>query len=129
MELNDLHQISLTAGKPDKNMTDDEWQQYFSAMKLLTTQSKQKYMKSTFPEMIVNGQVEQSTYCGDTEYMYYCEFINSVLSAIRGNSSEPPQHDYCFFIYQIADLLRYEHDRLIVCYKPEYRCFEVWLNI
>lgn len=128
MKLKDLHEVSLAAGKPKESMTDDEWQQYFYIMKLLTTQSEQKHMRSTFPEMFINGQSEQSTYYGDTNYMHYCKFINSVLATIRGNSSEPPQRDYCYFIYQIADLLKYEHERLKSRYRPEYKCFEVWLD-
>ena len=128
MNLDDLQYVSSTAKCPPSNMTDKQWQQYFSLLKQMISQGSEKRMKSSFAKSTVNGVAEQSKYSGETSYIYYCQFINSVLHTIRGTSSEPPRHDYCYFIYQIAELLRFEHDRLKVIWKPDYRCFEVWLD-
>lgn len=130
MELNTLRTVSLTKGRPDADMTDGQWQEYFSIMKQMTEQGDEKRMKLstagiTINEHSVNGQSE---YHGETSYVYYCQFINSVLATIRGNASMPPSHDYCFYIYQIADLLHFEHDRLNVVWLERDKCFEVWLK-
>lgn len=109
-------------------MTNEQWQQYFYILKQIIPQGKEKRMKSRFFKSTVNGVTENSEYSGETSYVYYCQFINGVLKTIRGSSCEPPQHDYCYFIYQIVDLLKFEHDRLNVVWKPHYDCFEVWLD-
>lgn len=127
MKLSNKQPVSLTAGKPESDLTDEQWQIYFAAMKLQTKQSAESCMNTNLVPLTVNGQPLQSAYDGDTTYMYYCEFINSVLEVIRGTDDEAPEHDYCYFIYQIADLLRFEHERLRTRYLPEYKCFEVWL--
>lgn len=128
MELSNLRHVSLGAGKPDVNMTDEYWQQYFGILKAITTQSKNRRMKCSHAKTIVNGKPDETVYHGETQYTNYCYFINSVLKTIRGYGKNPPQHDYCFFIYQIADLLRFEHDRLRTKWIPRYECFEVWLS-
>ena len=129
MNLDDLKYVSSTAKRPPSNMTDEQWQQYFSLLKQMISQGSEKRMKSSFAKSTVNGVAEQSEYSGETSYVHYCQFINSVLRTIRGTPSEPPRHDYCYFIYQIAELLRFEHDRLNVVWKSDYGCFEVWLNL
>lgn len=128
MELNDLRLINLNAGKPDINMTDAVWQQYFSIMKLITKQGKSRRMKRSHVRSSIDKYSDEPVYLGETLYSNYCSFINSVLGTIRGSSNELPQHDYCFFIYQITDLLRFEHDKLKTKWHPEYECFEVWLE-
>lgn len=122
--------MSLTKGKPDADMTNEQWQEYFSIMKQMIKQGKEKRMKFSTARMTINGySVDgQSEYHGETSYAYYCQFINGILRTIRGNSSESPSHDYCFYIYQIADLLRFEHDRLNVIWRKKDKCFEVWLD-
>lgn len=128
MKLDDFRHVSLTTGKPDSDMTDAQWQEYFSIMKLMTKQGKEKKMKSSSAKLIVNGYSSECEYRGETSYARYCQFINSMLKTIRGNSSELPAHDYCFYIYQIADLLRFEHDNLKVVWRQNDKCFEVWLD-
>lgn len=91
-------------------------------------QRRERRMKSRFAEPRVNGVVEKSEHHGDTSYMMYCRFINGILQTIRGTANEMPQHDYCFYPYHIADLLRYEHDRLRTLWLEDEQCFEVWLD-
>lgn len=63
-------------------------------------------------------------YHGKTQYQRYCDFINSILKNIRAGHI-----DYCFYIYQIAELLKYEHRNLNVTWLETERCFRVFLNI
>lgn len=60
-------------------------------------------------------------YCGETQWKRYCEFINSVLETIRSG-----EEDYCFYPYQIAELLRFEQG-LIAEYLPDSGCVKVSL--
>lgn len=124
MKLEELQTISLTAKKPDKDMTDKEWQEYFGIMKTLTHQVKEKRMSCRTSPILINGYSDnQFTYQGDTQWTKYKEFINSILFAIRYGEC-----DYCFYIYHIAELLRYEHDNLRTKWLPDDNCFQVWLN-
>lgn len=124
MKLEELQTISLTAKKPDKDMTDKEWQEYFGIMKTLTHQVKEKRMSCRTSPILINGYSDnQFTYQGDTQWIKYKEFINSILFAIRHGEC-----DYCFYIYHIAELLRYEHDNLRTKWLPDDNCFQVWLN-
>lgn len=124
MKLEELRTISLTAKKPDKDMTDKEWQEYFGIMKTLTHQVKEKRMSCRTSPILINSYSDnQFTYQGDTQWTKYKEFINSILFAIRHGEC-----DYCFYIYHIAELLRYEHDNLRTKWLPDDNCFQVWLN-
>ena len=58
-------------------------------------------------------------YCGETQWNRYCEFINSVLKSIRSG-----EEDYCFYPYQIAELLRFEQG-LKAEYLPDSGCVKV----
>lgn len=125
MKLEELQYVSLTAGRPDYNMTDEKWQQRFAVMRLMTKQSRLKRMSASKANLISGHKdSEEFAYHGETLYSTYCSFINGVLSTIRVNG----RHDYCYYIYQITDLLRFEHDRLRTKYLPESGCFEVWLD-
>lgn len=130
MELKEMKMVNRAAGMPDPKMTDEKWQQYFLVLKLLVKQEKEKMMRQSNSGFIINGQNmdDKVEYKGDTSYSYYCRYINGVLATIRGRNGNAPQVDYCYFIYQISDLLKYEHERLRTRYLPEYQCFEVWLN-
>ena len=125
MKLEDLGTINLSADRPPIDMTDDQWQDYFSRMKLLVTPSKDKKLKYKNISMTINGTTidSSSSYCGETQWYYYCQTINSILDSIRHK-----ERDYCYNIYQVSDLLRFEHDRLVTRWLPEDRCIEVWLN-
>lgn len=124
MKIEELKEVSLTAKRPDKDMTDEKWQEYFGIMKTLTHQGNEKRMNSRTSPILINGYSDgQFTYQNDTQWTKYKEFINSILSAIRQGEC-----DYCFYIYQIAELLRYEHDELRTKWLPDENCFQVWLN-
>lgn len=125
MTLEDLRTVDLNAKRPPAEMTDEMWQEYFAAMRLLTTQSSDRRMSTKRASTTINGyKLEcQSTYSGETQWNRYCQFINSILSSIRHG-----EYDYCFNIYHITELLRFEHDRLCTRWLPDSRCFQVWLT-
>jgi len=114
----DLQEIDINAKCPPANMTDEEWQGRFRAMRLLIEPSEQETALQDRP----HDTPSESIYYGDTIWQQYCKFVNSILTSIRNGET-----DYCFYIYQVADLLRFEHDRLETRWVPEYQCFEVWL--
>lgn len=124
LELKDLERVDLSAGQPPKDMTDEQWQTYFSQMTSMVKPSAEKRMNSS-AKMTVNGRDigSQSGYSGDTNWYYYCQTINTILAAIRKK-----KHDYCYNIHQITYLLKFEHDRLQTKWLPDSGCFEVWLN-
>lgn len=124
MELKDLERVDLSAGQPPKDMTDEQWQKYFSRMVLLVKPSTEKQMNNRV-KMTVNGRdiSYYSSYTGETNYYYYQQTINTILSGIRKR-----KHDYCYNIHQITYLLKFEHDRLRTKWLPDSGCFEVWLN-
>ena len=70
-----------------------------------------------------NKPKEGEKYDGETVYQRYCRYINDVLSEIRKGN-----HDYCYYCYQIRDLLRFEHNRLRTKYYPDGQYVEVWLD-
>lgn len=125
LKLEDLNTVDLGADCPPPEMTDEQWQDYFGRMKLLVYPTKERSMSYRSNSVTVNGQrlEGQSLYNGETQWYRYCQFINSILSAIRHK-----EHDYCYNIYQITDLLKFEHDRLRTRWLPEDRCIEVWLS-
>lgn len=62
-----------------------------------------------------------SEYHGKTQYQSYCDFINDILKNIRSGGL-----DYCYYIYQIADLLRYEPN-LKSKWEPD-GYFLIWIS-
>lgn len=52
----------------------------------------------------------------------YADFINDILFEIRRGGTE-----YCFYVFQVMDLLRFEYDTLNVEWLTNERCFRVSL--
>lgn len=100
--------VNMNTGKPPKEYSDKQWQNDFERIKQNTSQSLSNYMPVELDD--------------DSEQNTYNEFINDVLNNIRAGAT-----DYCFYIYQIAELLRYEHNRLKTKYDKGNECFLVWL--
>lgn len=124
-KIRELDNISSLNKKIPIEMTDEEWQIYFSKLRDKIKPSSERCLKTSY-SIWINGYKSYTyfKYCGDTEWQYYCKFINSVLNSIRRGES-----DYCFHLYQISDLLKFEHDRLKAIWLPEYQCFEVSLEL
>lgn len=110
-------------GRPRLDWTDKKWHQYFHALKRTVSpiQDKQIRRLPVTPVRLNTGE----QYKGETAYQSYCNFINDVLATIRSG-----EVDYCYFIYQIADLLLFEPElRTKLCCEDRL-CpyFEVWLD-
>lgn len=104
---------------PPIDYTDDQWQSDFIDLKSKIKQGSLKLM----PTVREVSQTVYQEYHGKTQYQRYCDFINSVLKNIRDGHI-----DYCFYIYQISELLKYEHDNLKVVWLEAERCFRVFLE-
>ena len=121
-DLKNLEFISRKNGTPSDSYTNEKWQKEFKIMKLLTRPTKLLKMsgKHTRESGFWNEET-MGTYYGATNWQDYCRYINDVLSNIRAN-----QIDYCYFFYQIADLLKFHKDELRTNYCDGY--WEVWLE-
>lgn len=106
-------------------MTNAEWQEHFNKLRSSINPSIEKRMKVSSHPHSVNGYYNYLplAYAGDTQWEYYCKFINSVLTTIRQGEC-----DYCYHVYQIAELLKYEHDKLVATWIPEHNYFVVSLK-
>lgn len=124
-ELKSRKIISNTDGRPTNDLTDKKWQEEFEIRKLLVTPYKNgKKMKLTIPyskESEKWNEETQGTYYGCTNWQSYCSFINDILKNIRSG-----QVDYCYYIYQILDILKFHHDDLKTRYCDGY--WSVWLE-
>lgn len=118
--MNDFRQLEFINGKPKKNLTDVEWQNYFNLHIAICDKYPAK-QKRFGCKNVVDGKDGIVT-----NYHRYVSFINDVLSVIRKN--ECP-HEYCFFEYQIRDLAKFDFGerKLQTKYLPHYECWEVWL--
>lgn len=117
---------SPTSGRPSPNLTDSQWQQKFLLMKSTATPSTKKKMStSESKESGTWNEETRGTYHGATNHQYYCSYINDILRTIRSGDK-----DFCYFTYQVADLLKYEMDRLMTKYVPDETggYWEVWLE-
>ena len=89
--------VNEKTGKPPKEYSDSQWQHDFQFIKDKIKPSRFKRMK-IIPESVSSYY----SYHGKTQYQCYCTFINDILDNIRNGGI-----DYCFFIYQISELLKY----------------------
>ena len=123
-ELRERKLISNTNGRPTSSMTDEKWQKEFNIRKLFINPLPKdiKRMQGKYSKESGSWNEEtQGEYHGATNWQQYCSFINDALSTIRSGLTE-----YCYFIYQIDDLLKFHHDDLRTRYCDGY--WEVWLE-
>ena len=125
MELHELKEVKptrLNYGRPSSTLTDKEWQNEFALMKLYITPNNKKITR--MGGKFSRGQEkvsEDREYDGVTNWQSYCSYINDVLKNIRiGN------HDFCYYGYQLVDLLKFHYDNLRTRYCDGY--WEVWLE-
>lgn len=124
-ELREIKLISDSDGRPSLSLTDEKWQKELEVRKLFITPYKNgstkkfdgKYSKES-------GKWNEETrgeYLGCTNWQSYSAYINSILHNIRSG-----QIDYCYYIYQILDLLKFHFHNLKTKYMDGY--WEVWLD-
>lgn len=100
---------------PFEDMTDEDWQIEFAELKRTVPYSGRSTMPSTM------GKPRSRQLCvTDNIIDRYSVFINEALKAVRS-----AQVDFCYHVYQVVDLLRYEPD-LLSEYLPEYGCIKVF---
>lgn len=122
-ELREMKLISNTNGRPLSSLTDEKWQKEFQLRKLFV-----RPVKANIKKMGGAGSMDVKTWneenCGEykgmTNWQSYCHYINDILRSIRSG-----QTDYCYFIYQIMDLLKFHYKDLRTRYCDGY--WEVWL--
>ena len=125
-ELKEMKIISNTNGRPTSSLTDEKWQKEFNVRKLFVKPYSKKIkrmgqLNRDSQETGYWNEETMGTYHGATNWQEYCSFINDVLRNIRAG-----QIDYCYYIYQIVDLLKFHHDDLRTKYCDGY--WEVWLE-
>lgn len=123
-ELEERRIISNTNGRPTSTLTDEKWQKEFNIRKMLITPYKDGHRKKISGKYARESgkwnEETQGKYDGCTNWQSYCTYINDILTNIRAG-----QIDYCYFIYQILDLLKFHYDDLRTKYRDGY--WEVWL--
>ena len=126
MNLESLKNIKPTRmanGRPSSTLTDKEWQNELSVIKLYITPHNKNVTK--LGGKYSRGQeinIEDNEYRGITNWQSYCVYINDVLKNIRGGN-----HDFCYFGYQVIELLKFHFDTLRTRYCDGY--WEVWLEV
>ena len=123
-ELKEMRIVSNTNGRPTPNLTNEKWQKEFNVRKLfITPHNKEiKRLKGKYSKESGSWNEEtQGVYHGQTNWQEYSTYINDVLRNIRSG-----QIDYCYYIFQIIDLLKFHYDDLKTRYCDGY--WEVWLE-
>lgn len=121
-ELKEMKLISNTNGRPSSTLTNEKWQKEMNIRKLFITPTTLKKMQGKYSKESGKWNIEtQGEYHGMTNWQSYCHFINDVLLNIRAG-----QIDYCYYIYQIMDLLKFHYNDLRTKYCDGY--WEVWLE-
>lgn len=121
-ELREMRLISNTDGRPASWLTDESWQKEFNVRRMFVKPYPKEIKKMQFKYSIESGRWnEETTYHGYTNWQQYCTYINDVLRNIRCG-----QVDYCYYIFQITDLLKFHLDDLRTKYCDGY--WEVWLE-
>ena len=122
MDLTTLHTLTLsrsTQGRPSSTLTDKAWQQELAIRKLFITPHKN--MKRLSGGFFREDKINVKEYRGVSNWQSYCAYINDVLKNIRAGKI-----DWCYFDFQILDLLKFHYNDLSTRYCEGY--WEVWLE-
>lgn len=123
-EFREMRIVSNTNGRPASTLTDEKWQTEFQVRKMfiIPYNRKVKLLRGQYTKESGKWNEEiQGTYHGQTNWQEYCAYINNVLRNIRSG-----QVDYCYYIFQIMDLLKFHLEDLKTKYCDGY--WEVWLE-
>lgn len=111
--------------RPSPDLTDKKWQEEFNAMKCFVTPFPANVKKLGGSGSKESGKWNHDTqgkYDGATNWQQYCAYINDVLENIRLG-----RVDFCYYTYQIVDLLKFHYDTLETKYCED-GYWEVWLS-
>lgn len=124
-ELRETKLISNSDDRPTSTLTDEKWQKEFEIRKRFVMPYKDGNTKKLSGKYTKeSGKWNEETcgeYLGCTNWQSYCTYINEILRNIRSG-----QIDYCYYIYQILDLLKFHHEDLRTKYMDGY--WKVWLT-
>lgn len=117
--------VYLFSGRPSDSLSDELWQIRFEKIRnmMKTSSFENKLTDSTIPISVIRFRSKLHKKENSSEWAKYKSFLNNVLTTIRKGG-----HDYCFFVYQITDLLCFENTALKSKYHTDIQCFEVWLD-
>ena len=126
-ELREMKLVSNTNQRPLPTLTNEKWQKEFELRKLFI----KKYDKSInrfgkkYSREFGSSPMddEQKTYSGCTNWQQYCSYINDVLNNIKKG-----QVEFCYFIYQIMDLSKFDFGKRELKTKYHDGYWEVWLS-
>lgn len=123
-KLRELKLISNTDGRPSSALTEERWQKEFELRKRFVVPYGKNVKLLGGKHSRESGVWAEETnrqYDGQTNWQSYCSYINDVLRRIRKG-----QTDYCYYIYQIMDLVKFHPNNLKTKYCDGY--WEVWLE-
>lgn len=101
--------ICNSEGRPPNYLTNELWQREFKLRKRFLEKypSKIKKMKVVSIEKTNSDNEPQSIFYGNTQYQYYCMFINDILKNIRNGG-----RDFCYFMYQVLELAKFDYGNM-----------------
>ena len=125
-DLENMRLFITKKGRPTSDMTDAMWQKIFKQLRNKTvpylngstSRMKIEYSRSSITNEWGEFEADQTT-----DWNRYCAFINTVLRDIRRGTSA-----YCYYYYQISQLLKFHKDDLETRYDERDKQWEVWLN-
>lgn len=122
-EFKKLGKVTNADARPSEKMTNKSWQTEFELRKMLMKDySTDRNIKFGGKLSAESGKTTIRAYHGATNWQQYCSYINDILTTIRMG-----KRDFCYYIYQIVDLLKIQHDDLCTRYCDGY--WEVWLDV
>lgn len=125
-ELKEMKLISNTTGRPSSSLTDEKWQKEFKIRKLFIKpypSNIKKFGKKYSKESGMWNEETMGEYHGCTNWQSYCSYINDVLKNIRAG-----QVDFCYFLYQIMDLAKFDYGNYELKTKYCDGYWKVWLE-
>lgn len=98
--------------RPKAELTDESWQVEFEL--------RRKFIKDHPQD---KTRLKTNDFEGLTLNSFYVEFINDSLKELKAGETI-----YCYYIYQIEELLKFHKNTLKTKYMPMYGCWAAWLG-
>lgn len=119
-DLKDKRLISNFDNRPSDRLTDEKWQQEFQIWKDVIKPCSKKTKKLSVMDFRKENNI---SYHKRIDYPTYCTYMNGVLENIQKGAT-----DFCYYTYQILDLLKFYKDELRTKYFDDDKYWAVWLE-
>ena len=124
-DLREMRCFITKKGRPTDELKNRIWQRIFYQLKNSTTpivNGEKKYLSIRSFRAVLDewGEYEIDR---TTDYKRYCLFINETLREIRNGKV-----CYCYFFYQIGQLLKFHKKDLQTKFNEQGHYWEVWLE-